>query len=373
MAIGRGVGPPPVAPSATARSVDKLGAMEREGETGHMPAAETSPEARQTGAPDATRADPAGLPPAAVGPHPVALWLRVTIFMVLFIGVQMTVGTLVGIVAVVVLLADGRGLDGVTDVLTSDAMLLQGTMVSSLPMMAALLGLCILVRRHLDGRSPWSMGLARPRQGWSFTVAVGLLAGGVPLAAAVGVLALAGDFSGWSVDFSLLTWLLLPTLLVAAFSEEITCRGYLLQTFADEGRLRTGLVVSSVFFWVMHSLNPAVWSTPLASLNLFGAGVVLALAYLASGNVWFPTLVHFAWNAVQGVLFELPMSGVVADGVIDLERTGTLPGWLGGGDFGLEGSVLITAGEILLAVGFLLWWRRGRREPAHHAEVAVLG
>ena len=71
-----------------------------------------------------------------------------------------------------------------------------------------------------------------------------------------------------------------------------------------------GIFVSSLIFWLFHALNPAVWTTPLAGVNLFGAGIVLALAYLASGNVWFPTAMHFAWNAVQGILFELPVSGV---------------------------------------------------------------
>jgi membrane protease YdiL (CAAX protease family) len=242
---------------------------------------------------------------------------------------------------------------------------------SALPMLAMFLGLCIMARRYFDRRSAWGMGLGRPRQGWPLALVGGTLAGGVPVAAVVGILALAGAFSSWSVQTSMMTWLLVPTLIIMAFNEEITCRGYLLQTFVDEGRPLLGVLVSSLIFWVFHALNPAVWSTPLASVNLFGAGIVLALAYLATGNIWFPTVMHFAWNAVQGVLFELPVSGVATDGVIDLVSTGAVSGWLSGGDFGLEGSVLITASEILLGVGFFLWWRKNHTHTVAPEPTAV--
>ena len=60
----------------------------------------------------------------------------------------------------------------------------------------------------------------------------------------------------------------------------------------------------------MLALNPNAWSSPLIGVNLFGAGVLLALAYMLSGNIWFPTVVHFAWNFAQGVLLGIPVSGI---------------------------------------------------------------
>src|SRR5262249_21607212 len=88
------------------------------------------------------------------------------------------------------------------------------------------------------------------------------------------------------------TALLVPTFAVMAFFEEIVCRGYLLQNLVDIRRPVFGVLFSSTVFWLLHSLNPAAWSSPIVSLNLCGAGIVLALAYRTSGNIWFPRAMH---------------------------------------------------------------------------------
>jgi hypothetical protein len=115
---------------------------------------------------------------------------------------------------------------------------------------------------------------------------------------------------------------------------------------------------------LLHALNPAAWTSPVVSVNLFGAGVALALAYRASGNIWFPTAMHFGWNFSQGVLFEVPVSGLRTDGLLDVQLIETAPIWLTGGKFGIEGSVLATIAEIWMSVllaGMLL---KQRKRPA---------
>ena len=170
----------------------------------------------------------------------------------------------------------------------------------------------------------------------------------------------AGGYRVTGLSDSLSTWLMVPVLLLAAFHEEIIVRGYLMRNLLESAGPFWALLLSSVVFWLFHGLNPAAWSSPLVPLNLFLAGILLGLAYLASGDLWFPTFVHYAWNAMQGVVLELPISGVETDGVVDLERTGDLPVWLTGGAFGFEASILSTASEVVLCVVFYLWWRRGR-------------
>ena len=129
----------------------------------------------------------------------------------------------------------------------------------------------------------------------------------------------------------------------------------------DQPAKKLAVVFSSVVFWLMHSLNPSAWSSPLVGVNLFGAGVVLALAYRVSGNIWFPTALHFAWNIGQGVVLQLPVSGIRMDGVVDLEVNGAMPAWLTGGEFGLEASVLVTAVEAAQVLLFV-WIFSGRRD-----------
>ncbi|MBS0266496.1 MAG: CPBP family intramembrane metalloprotease, partial [Planctomycetes bacterium] len=104
--------------------------------------------------------------------------------------------------------------------------------------------------------------------------------------------------------------------------------------------------------------------------NLFCAGLTLALAYRVSGNIWFPTAAHFGWNFAQGVLFQIPVSGIQTDGLIDIQVVEGAPRWLTGGEFGMEGSILGTAAELGMFVILILAWRKQGTRPVS-AETAL--
>jgi hypothetical protein len=135
--------------------------------------------------------------------------------------------------------------------------------------------------------------------------------------------------------------------------EEILCRGYLLQNLIDIGRPRFGILFSSTIFCLLHAWNPAAGSSPIVAINLFGAGVTLALAYRVSRNIWYPTAAHFGWNFTQGVLFQVPVSGIKTDGLFDVSLVATAHTWLTGGAFGIEGSILATVAEIGMSLVLL--------------------
>jgi len=228
------------------------------------------------------------------------------------------------------------------------------------------------LRRFLDKRDLASLGVRRPERRWTASVWVGLAAGVVPLAAVILVLVFAGALTGSVHGPSGTVFLLLVTLPFAAFAEELVTRGYILQNLVDVRRPVLGVIVSSVFFWLFHSLNPGAWATPLVSVNLLLAGVLLAFAYLLSRNLWFPTAMHYGWNALQGPIFGLPISGVVTGGWIELRPVSSEEVLLTGGAFGLEGSLSAVLLEIILIAAFaiLLYRRRGsaaaRREATSY-------
>ena len=287
------------------------------------------------------------------------------LFAISMVATHIAVGGVVGIVVVVVLLASGRvgGPGELMALLEQDRPVLILQMISAPPLFLASLGVCLLFRRGLDRRSITSMGLGRPRRGGFFAIGVGFLVGAAPLAACVLALLALGGLEVQGVGASVVTALLVPVLLMMAFTEEIVARGYILRNFVDDGRPLLGLGVSSLIFWLMHLSNDQLWSSPWPSINLLGAGLVLGLAYLAADNLWFPTALHLGWNLAQGVLFECPISGIVTDGIITVHDTGRLPAWLVGGGFGLEGSALVTVAEILMAACLLLWWRCQQPTP----------
>jgi hypothetical protein len=236
---------------------------------------------------------------------------------------------------------------------------------AAIPMTLCDLGLVLLCRRFLDRRSGWSLGLGRPGRSLTDSVPGGFLIGFIPMVFVIGTLLFVGGLDWHGVSGSVQTALLVPTLMCMAFNEEILCRGYLLQNLIDIRRPVLGIIFSSMIFWLLHALNPAAWSSPIVSLNLFGAGVVLALAYRVSRNIWFPTAAHFGWNFAQGALFEVPISGVKTDGLFDVQLVEAAPAWMTGGAFGIEGSLLATGAELAMSILLtFVWLKRPREIPS---------
>jgi uncharacterized protein len=288
--------------------------------------------------------------------RPRTVW-RIAFFLASVVLVAVIVSIALGIALSVLVLAASPGASDQERLiawLETYAYLLQS------PVFLVMILLVLLFRRYVDRRSIASLGLGRPA-GRLVDWPVGFWLGALPilvtiaLLAGLGVLRITGLGAGW------MTLLLVPVFAVGAFGEEIMCRGYLLRNFIDSGCPKAGIVFSSVVFWIFHSLNPAVWSSPWNGLNLFTAGVLLALAYRVSGNLWFPTALHYAWNLFQGVVFEIPVSGIETDGLVDVRLDAGAPAWLTGGRFGLEGSALVWGMQCALIAGLLVALWAGRR------------
>lgn len=238
-----------------------------------------------------------------------------------------------------------------------------GKSLRALAIVPGLLGTLLAVwgcRRFLDRRSFVSLGLGAPAFGWGGTLGIGLGAPLLLLGGLIGALIGLRTYVVTGVTTSGETWLFFALLLPAAFSEELLMRGYVLENLMEASGAWAAVAVSSVLFWLLHAFNPSVWSSPLVPVNLFGAGVVLALVYLASGDLWLPTVLHYGWNVTEGLVFQLPVSGVTFDGIVDLEPAAGAPEWLNGGSFGFEGSILATLAEVVLGLVFYRLWQRRR-------------
>jgi hypothetical protein len=87
-----------------------------------------------------------------------------------------------------------------------------------------------------------------------------------------------------------------------------------------------------------------------------------------------PIGLHAAWNFTQGFIFDVPVSGLDQDGLVEAQLSG--PVLLSGGAFGLEASLIAlaiaTAAGIWLVVlavrrGRLVepWWVRRRSSTGY--------
>jgi membrane protease YdiL (CAAX protease family) len=169
-----------------------------------------------------------------------------------------------------------------------------------------------------------------------FSIAVAI-AGAIGVYRIVGV----GSLNG------LLAALIVPTL-GAAVTEEVLFRGILFRWLEEFGGSWLALALTSAFFGMAHLRNPN--ASAIAAIGIaFEAGVMLGAAYMLTRSLWLPMGLHAAWNFTQGEVYDIPVSGIPANGLVDARLSG--PPLLSGNGFGLEASLI----AIVIATLFGLW------------------
>jgi membrane protease YdiL (CAAX protease family) len=213
----------------------------------------------------------------------------------------------------------------------------------------------------VEKRPLWTIGLERAAAGKKYLR--GLLIGLVMFAAAIGLSALLGFISFETGNpqqqgLTALGGILLVFLgwMVQGAAEEALARGWVLPTVGARYKPVWGLIVSSVIFALLHSLNPNL--NPVAILNLFLFGVFTVLFALYEGGLWGVFSIHTAWNWAEGNLFGFEVSGMLPPGgtLFNLMEVG--PDVITGGSFGPEGGLTVTA---VLVISSALVWIASRR------------
>jgi membrane protease YdiL (CAAX protease family) len=196
--------------------------------------------------------------------------------------------------------------------------------------------------------------------GWGVHILLGLAIGAMTLALAIGIASVFGDLDfsfNSGADSAAIVQTLVTSFIVFAFAaafEEVLFRGYILQTFARSGLAFLAILLTSIFFGIVHLGNPNV--SYLGAMNTAIAGVWFGIAYLKTRDLWFVWGMHLMWNWMQGAVFGIEVSGLT-DIVHSplLKETDGGPAWLTGGDYGIEGSVACTIALVIstVAVHFL--------------------
>jgi membrane protease YdiL (CAAX protease family) len=207
---------------------------------------------------------------------------------------------------------------------------------------------------------PWrALGWAL-HWGWSRDLLKGLLVGAASLSVAAAVGAALGGIR-FSVPARLDALAAARTFvssglifMLGAAAEELTFRGYALQTAMRSWPLLLALVPTSAFFALVHLDNPNV-APGFTFANTLLAGALLAVSYWRTRSLWFPFGVHWGWNWVQGAILGSPVSGItqIAHAPL-LHFSDTGPAWIGGGLYGIEGGAACT---LALILSTLFIWR----------------
>lgn len=212
----------------------------------------------------------------------------------------------------------------------------------------------------VDRRPPGSLGTPLAPADLILRQLAGVILGaGAPLLL-VGVLVVAGQAQlTWAPTRGALLGavLLAVPLYLAAFMEEITMRGYVQRTLYASWGHAPAVLLSAIPFSLMHLGNPN--PSVLGLLNIAIIGVFFSLTVVRTGNLWFATGCHVAWNFTLGPVLAIPVSGMEIRGLFRTEMTGA--DWLTGGSFGLEASPLATALFLLMTLAALGACLLGRR------------
>ena len=152
------------------------------------------------------------------------------------------------------------------------------------------------------------------------------------------------------------------TFVCVGLSEEMVSRGYQLKNAAEglnypalgpSGAILLAWISSSVFFGVLHADNPN--ATPISTLNIVLAGLMLGFGYVLSGELAIPIGLHITWNFFQGAVYGFPVSGFGAFGPTLLTTEQGGPDLWTGGSFGPEGGLLVPS-IMLLGMSLVALW-----------------
>lgn len=123
-------------------------------------------------------------------------------------------------------------------------------------------------------------------------------------------------------------------------AEEVLMRSIIMKEIQYKTNLIIAIFSNSLIFSVLHLSAPGVTALPL--INLFLFGIMFSLIYLITNDMWLTGFAHGSWNIVLGVIVGTEISGQVIENSFFRTISNPLKINLSGGDFGLEGGLLMT-------------------------------
>ncbi|MBR4720082.1 MAG: CPBP family intramembrane metalloprotease [Lachnospiraceae bacterium] len=92
-------------------------------------------------------------------------------------------------------------------------------------------------------------------------------------------------------------------------TEELLYRGYGLSAIKERYNMIFAILLNPVIFSLIHIVNPGVKVYNL--VTIFVIGVCFGIMTVVLDSIWFPVMLHTAWNFTQNIILGLPNSGIV--------------------------------------------------------------
>ncbi len=157
---------------------------------------------------------------------------------------------------------------------------------------------------------------------------------------------------------SLLLWIL--AFGIQGATEEIMCRGFLLNSLKNRTSIPLAILISSTAFVFPHlsSLSEADFVYALVGIiNLYLISIIFSILVLWRSNIWIACGLHSVWNFILYVIMGLSLSGSerIAKGVIFFKvKDASI---LNGAEYGIEASVITTIVLGMLLIIMITRWK----------------
>lgn len=269
-----------------------------------------------------------------------AWWLQIILFVLVF-SVAQTPQAIVIYAVIFVKIVMDKSIEGTEEIARAfGEMTLNPTgEVLVAQLLATLLPavLVIIYCRFIERRSLNSMGFVK--KGCAVKYLIGLVAGFAMFTATLLVSYAFGavKYVGTDLNNGVMFALMCVGWLIQGAEEEIICRGYFMSSLSNKLPLWAAVLISSLFFSLMHLANAGFNLIVLVNLTL--TGIMFAVLAIRFDSLFVCCAAHSIWNLVQGNFYGLPVSGMDAGGsVFRFELAENMDLWTGG-VFGLEGSL----------------------------------
>lgn len=283
-------------------------------------------------------------------------WAQILLFVLVFMVSGMPQSIVVGIVTAIHVMTDANFespkqiQDAITELMLNmpDSIMI-AQLISTLLTAAVVILYCKLVER----RSLHSMGFVKKNAVPSYLI--GLAVGFAMYSATLLISYIAGAVKYVGSDMYHVGVYILYCVgwLFQGAEEEIVCRGYFMPSLSTKMPLWAAVLISSLFFSLMHLFNTGFNLIVLVNLTL--TGIMFAVFAIRFDNLWVCCAIHSIWNLVQGNFYGLPVSGMyTGPSVFRFELLDVSDIWTGGA-FGLEGSLseTIVMVVVIAAVTFI--------------------
>ena len=142
------------------------------------------------------------------------------------------------------------------------------------------------------------------------------------------------SYIGASVPLLIITFI---CVWIQSTSEELLCRLFIYEKLKKYYKSPLiWIIVNSVFFGILHILNPGV--TLLSIINIITFGILMSVSIYYFDNIWVVSAIHTAWNFSQNIIFGLPNSGIQSELSI-YKLINSSDGFYYNVNFGVEGTL----------------------------------